>query len=214
MGVHHRVDVRPRPVDFGMDEAFRIDRPVVLADDLAVHAECHDVGCFHQPRRARPRHQEALGVARIAPADVAVAVDDALVVEDAVADDEIVDHRLQVGVYFSAPCRRTSCSSSPYRRSRVVVSSKSHAALVAVLLMISADISLHDVSVIQRAQAKRDQRRGWARFADLLEDALRLEREVGVVERARRVAERRRNASARCLAAGHDFDLGRKVGRK
>jgi hypothetical protein len=80
-----------------MDETLRIDRARVRVHGFAVKAELHDVGRFDQPWRACPRQQEALRVARIARADVAVAVDDVLVVEDAVADDEVVDQRLEFG---------------------------------------------------------------------------------------------------------------------
>jgi hypothetical protein len=81
-----------------VDEALGIDRTAVVLDRLAVHAELHDVGGLDEPRRTRPRQQEAVRVARIARADVAVTVDDVLVVEDAVAGDEIGDHRLERGV--------------------------------------------------------------------------------------------------------------------
>jgi len=99
-----------------MDEALGIDRALVRPDELAVEAELHDVGRDDKARRARPRHQEALRIVRVAGADVAVAVDHVLHVEDAVADHQILDHGLEDGAgagfaraAFARPSSRLLC---------------------------------------------------------------------------------------------------------
>jgi len=116
MAVHHRVDVGARLVDLGMDEALGIDRALVRPDELAVEAELLDVGRDDKAWRARPRHEETLRIVGMAGADMPVAVDHVLHVEDAVADHQILDHGLEDAVCvgfaraaFARPSPRLLC---------------------------------------------------------------------------------------------------------
>ncbi len=56
----------------------------------------HDVGARHLRRGQAARQQETIGGLRIAHADVAEAIDDLLLRENAIGDDELVDE-LRVG---------------------------------------------------------------------------------------------------------------------
>ena len=91
MGVNHRHHIRPRLVDFAVDEAFQKQRPAVRIDGVAVEIEFHDVGGGDQRRRQRPRHQKAIWVGRMTRADMAEGVDHAEVGENAAAGHDILD---------------------------------------------------------------------------------------------------------------------------
>src|SRR5689334_14351754 len=96
MTVQHGVDVGPRLVDLGMDEALRIDRAIALVERLAVEIELHNVGPADTARRERRRHQKTVLALGMADADVAEAVDHALAVEDAIGSDQVVDYSAQI----------------------------------------------------------------------------------------------------------------------
>jgi len=81
-----------------MDEAFLIDRAAAAVDGVAVEVELHDVLGHDAARRLGHRHQKAIRSCRVTRADMTETVDHALLVEDAVGGDEIVDQRLQVGL--------------------------------------------------------------------------------------------------------------------
>ena len=87
-----------------MDETFQVGRPSVVAHHLAVECELHDVGLNHQLGAARTRQQEVLWVRRVANADMAIAIDDVLVREDAVADHQVAQCLVEIA-HFSPPDR-------------------------------------------------------------------------------------------------------------
>src|SRR5208282_6886517 len=66
-------------VDRAVDEAFEIDRAAARVDGRSVEIELHDVLGRDQPRRHAARQEETPGIARDAQADMAEAVDHALV---------------------------------------------------------------------------------------------------------------------------------------
>jgi len=88
--VHLRVDedelhlVGPRLVDFAVDEALGVERASLVLDRIAVEVEFHDVVCADQFGRARTRQQIAIGIAGMPHADMAPAIEYALVGENAV----------------------------------------------------------------------------------------------------------------------------------
>jgi hypothetical protein len=78
-------------VDFAMDVAFEIDGTSLRADGVSVAVEFHDVSRRDEAGRHAARQQEVLWVLVVAHADVAKTIDHALVIEDAIGRDEIVD---------------------------------------------------------------------------------------------------------------------------
>ena len=62
-------------------------------DRLAIAIELHDVGRGDEAGRHAARQEEMVRALVVAHADMAEAVDDALVVKDAVGGDEIFDQR-------------------------------------------------------------------------------------------------------------------------
>jgi hypothetical protein len=74
-----------------MDEALKIGRPLVVANDFAVQRELHDVARLDQFRAARARQQKSVRSGRVTDTDMAVSIDNLLVRQNAVRDDEIID---------------------------------------------------------------------------------------------------------------------------
>ncbi len=93
--VHHRADIGPRLKDAAMDRALAVHDAAALVDRVAVEVEFHDVVARHQFRAARARHEEAVGPLRMPQADMAEAVDHALVRQDPVGDHQILEMLLQ-----------------------------------------------------------------------------------------------------------------------
>src|SRR5262249_17044808 len=94
MAMYHGVDVRPGAIDLGVDETLLIDRAAATINGIAVEIEFHDVVGGDAPRRLRLGNQKMIRPRRMPHADVAVSVDDALVIEDAVGRDEVLDQAL------------------------------------------------------------------------------------------------------------------------
>ena len=82
--MHHRIHVRPRLVDLAMDEALDIGLPAARVERLAVEVEGYDVGHRDVARGDSLRLQVLLGIARVAHADMAEAVEHGVVDEDVV----------------------------------------------------------------------------------------------------------------------------------
>jgi len=88
-----------------MDVAFEIEGTPLRVDGIAVAVEFHDVIGGDEAGRHAARQQEVLRVLVVAHADMAEAVDHALVIEDSIGRDEIVDQggiggrRLRLGTY-------------------------------------------------------------------------------------------------------------------
>src|SRR5262249_35354790 len=85
------VDIRPHLVDLAVDEALLVGAAPLRIDRLAVEVVFHDVVRGHRRGRDRARHQIAIGIARIADADVAEAIENLFVRQDAVGENEIFD---------------------------------------------------------------------------------------------------------------------------
>src|SRR5712691_6912601 len=66
---------------------------ILRIDRLALAVELHNVGRLDEARRHAARQEEMLGLLVVAHADMAKPIDNALVVEDAVGRDEILDQR-------------------------------------------------------------------------------------------------------------------------
>ena len=79
--------------DPAVDEAFEIGGAPLRIDRLAARIELHDVGRLNEARRHAARQEEMVGALVVACADMAEAIDDTLVVEDAVGGDEVLDQR-------------------------------------------------------------------------------------------------------------------------
>ena len=85
------IHVRPRLVDLAVDEALEEHAAAALVDGIAIEIELHDVGGGDVRRRHRARHQVAVRIGRVADADMAKGVEHALIGQNAVRRDEIVD---------------------------------------------------------------------------------------------------------------------------
>jgi len=85
------VDVRPHLVDLAVDETLLVGAAPLGIDRLAVEVVLHDVVRRDRRRRDRARHQIAIGIARIADADMAEAIENFFVREDTVGEDQIFD---------------------------------------------------------------------------------------------------------------------------
>ena len=80
-----------------MNEALEVDGAALRVDGFAVETEFEDVVLGHQPRCHAARHQKAAGILVVANADMAEAIDHALVVENVVGGDDILWPRRAVG---------------------------------------------------------------------------------------------------------------------
>ena len=81
MAVHDRLDLGMGLVDLAVDKSFEIERAAVRLDRIAVAVEFHEVGGGNQAGRHAARQEEMLGVFVVTHADMAEAVDDALVIK-------------------------------------------------------------------------------------------------------------------------------------
>src|SRR5216684_1069380 len=74
VAVHDRHHFGPRAIDLAMNVAFDESLPALSWKRFAVRVELHHVHRRDQRRRARARHDEALGAAVAAGADMAVGI--------------------------------------------------------------------------------------------------------------------------------------------
>jgi hypothetical protein len=93
MAVHDRLDLGLGLVDLAVDKSFEIEGTALWIDRIAVAVEFHDVGGCNQAGRHATRQQEMRGGFVVTHADMAEAVDDALIIEDAIGGDEVLDQR-------------------------------------------------------------------------------------------------------------------------
>ena len=89
--MYDRLDVGMGLIDFAVDEALHIERSSPRLDRVAVEIELQDVVGRDQARSHAARQQKAPRVGLVPHADMAEAIDHALVGENAVGGDEIVD---------------------------------------------------------------------------------------------------------------------------
>ena len=89
--MHNRFDFGVGLIDLAMDEAFEVNGTPLRVDGIAVAVEFHDVGGGDEARRHAARQQKVLRVLIVTHTDMAKTVDHALVVEDTIGRDEIVD---------------------------------------------------------------------------------------------------------------------------
>jgi hypothetical protein len=80
MAVHDPVYVGAGAINLGMEKTLPANRTPFIAHRLAIKIELHNVRSHDETRRARSRHQEPVGIARMAATHVAVSIGDALVV--------------------------------------------------------------------------------------------------------------------------------------
>ncbi len=106
MRVDHGIDVGPLLVDLAVNEALEVapafDRRI---DRLAVQIEYDHVLFGDEIGRQRPRLQIMARVTRIADADVPEGIDNALVSQDSVGCDQILEH-LQIQGLLGLGVRR------------------------------------------------------------------------------------------------------------
>jgi hypothetical protein len=63
-------------------------------DGISLDIQLHDVVCGDEFRRERAGHEKGVRVVRIANADVAIGIDDALVREYPIRNDQVIDQSL------------------------------------------------------------------------------------------------------------------------
>src|SRR5215472_5318798 len=91
MAMYDRPDVGMGLVDFAVDEALDIEGTTVWLERISVEIELHDVVGGHQAGSHAACEQKMPRVSIVPHADMSKTVDHALVREDAVGGDEIVD---------------------------------------------------------------------------------------------------------------------------
>ena len=89
MMMTHRVHVRPRLENLAVDDALRIGPRHRRHDRIGVEIVFEDVAGLHQRWRARAREKIALRVVRIAHADVAEGIENALVRDNTIGGSKI-----------------------------------------------------------------------------------------------------------------------------
>src|SRR5437868_5555491 len=88
--VYDRMDVRPRTINFAVNESFQIGTPIVV-DEIAIQIERLDVVAADERRRHVSRKQEAIRLMRMTNADVAERIEHALVEQNVIRVDQVLD---------------------------------------------------------------------------------------------------------------------------
>ena len=89
--MHHRLDVPACPVDPGVNEPLEEDLPTPRVDRIAVAIEFQDVVALNQRGCQGTRHQEVIAVLGVPNADMSEPIHHALVRQDVIGGDEILD---------------------------------------------------------------------------------------------------------------------------
>jgi hypothetical protein len=89
--MHHRLHVRSRLIDRGVDEALQVWRAAFGVDRVPVQAELYEIARVNELGRQGPGQKEPLRGVRVPSAQVSVRIHDAFVAEDAIADDQIAE---------------------------------------------------------------------------------------------------------------------------
>jgi hypothetical protein len=116
--VHDGLHVLARRVDSRVNHALTVRRAAARIDRGAVERELHEVVDPDQSGAARARQPEALGVARVAHADVAERVDDAFIRENAIRGDEPLELRRRLACGLRT-CRARHAAQQRQRRARL-----------------------------------------------------------------------------------------------
>ena len=91
MAVHDGLNVRTRPINRCVNEAFEVNGAPADIDRSAFEVKLQNVFGGDQARRDAARQQETRRVLLVADADVAKSVDDALIVKDPICVNEILN---------------------------------------------------------------------------------------------------------------------------
>ena len=91
VAVHDRLHVWAHAIDLRVDETLEVDAPSRRIDRRAVEVEGDDILAPDQTRRHVARKQEMIGRLIVTNADMAETVDDALSIQNAIRQDELVD---------------------------------------------------------------------------------------------------------------------------
>ena len=89
--MHHGLHVVARPVDLPVDEALQIETASLPVHGHAVEIVLEDVVGGDQLRSQRTCHEVAIGIPVVPDADVAPRVNHAVIGQDAIGGDEVVD---------------------------------------------------------------------------------------------------------------------------
>src|SRR5215472_16268219 len=95
MGMDDGHDIRPRRENRGMNEALEIKAGALVAYRLTLEVELDDVFGTHQLGSKRAGNQKAVGIVRVADADMAVGIDHLLAGEDPIGDHKILDQSIK-----------------------------------------------------------------------------------------------------------------------
>src|SRR5215467_11629619 len=95
MGMDDGHDIRPRRENRGMNEALEIKAGALVAYRLTLEVELDDVFGTHQLGSERAGNQKAVGIVRVADADMAVGIDHLLAGEDPIGDHKILDQSIK-----------------------------------------------------------------------------------------------------------------------
>ena len=96
MSVNDGIHIGPHPIDFGVDESFRVQRTALRIDRDSVQVELQQIRRGNQLRSQRARHDKTIRVSVVPRADVSVSIDDALLRQDPVCCDEVFNkHRIR-----------------------------------------------------------------------------------------------------------------------
>src|SRR5437660_8831393 len=91
MIVNDGFDVGTGSVDFCMNESLRVQRASLCIDSITVEVQFDQIRRRHKLRSQRSRQDEAIGIPVVPGAHVSKPVENALLAEDAISSDEILD---------------------------------------------------------------------------------------------------------------------------
>ena len=109
VAMHDRGHFRAQLVDFAVDEALRILRPVRMGERVALEVEGDDVLRRDHARRQVPRHEIEVRVGRMAHAQMSEGIDDVIVKQNFVAQDEVIEQILRQLGQFGRTRRARRC---------------------------------------------------------------------------------------------------------
>ena len=87
--MYNRHDIRSCTVDLSMNEALKIDGPVIGIDGGAIEIECQDIVQRDEPGCHVPRQQKPFGIFRVPDADMSEGIEYAFIEKDMVSIYEV-----------------------------------------------------------------------------------------------------------------------------